>query len=404
MKLKLPKVRLNLNLKPILNYLVIIITTSLFIASIFVALPLTEKYVTKATYNLNTKNSSYWSREYVIETEDTSSSAQDSLRDIMYKRLKGFGTEEVSTYKENGKVRIVVTSSKDKDLTDELITNRFEVQIMTRKSDVNFDDSNNTYAYMLATNYDATDWASEDFRDVYITKLKSTSGDYANFAIFKLWPSKLEQFNTFLQKYNGQYIGVSIDGYVTPHLVDSTSQLFAIPISTDDASQIKVISLLYNSGVINTSYNVTTQNDLVPNIPTVNYINLTIGIFVAIVLLYTYLFLTKQASQMTLLKSLLATTLTLSFYLSFLKLSQIPVDTFLLTIEGILAIVITMILSENKDSVFYLEITLLLILTAMIFLGNGYLSMLAQAMLILTALSKLCLIISGWYINKVRKI
>jgi len=402
--MKLPKLKLNLNVKPVLNYILIIIVTALFLASIFIALPLTEKYVSKITYNLNPKDKTYWSQEFIVSTENTDSKAQNELRNIFYKRLKGFGVEEVSTYLENDKIRIDVTTSKDKDLVKELISNKFEVKIVTRKADVNFDDSENTYAYMLGTNYDSTDWSRSDFRNIYITKLRTSSGTYANFAIFKLWPTGEEKFRNFLKQYNGVSIGIDIDGFVTPHVVDTTSQIFAIPISTEDALQLKAMSLLYNSGVVNTNFKIDSQTDLTLNVPTVNYIQITLGILVAIVVLYFYLFISKTTAPNILLKSLLATTLTISIYLAFLKIFQIPVDTFMLSIEAILAIIVTRILAEGKDSVFYIELFLLIILASTIFLGNGFISIIAQDMLILTALSKLCLVVSAWYINKVKKI
>ena len=402
--MKLPKLKLNMNVKPLLNYILIIVITALFIASIFIALPLTEKYVSKATYNLNTKDKAYWSQEFIVSTEETDAKSLNDLRNIFYKRLKGFGVEEVSTYVENDKIRIDVTTTQDKDLVKELISNKFEVKIVTRKSDVNFDDSNNTYAYMLGTNYDATQWDRSDFRNVYITKLKTSNGDYANFAIFKLWPAGEEKFKKFLLQYNGISIGIDIDGFVTPHVVDNTSQIFAIPISSDDPQQLKVMSLLYNSGIVKTNLKIDSQKDLDVNVPTVNYIQITLGILVAIVVLYFYLFISKTTSSEILLKSLLATTLTISLYLAFLKIFQIPVDTFMLSIEAILAIMVTRIIAEGKDSVFYIELFLLIVLASVIFLGNGFISIIAQDMLILTALSKLCLVISAWYINKVKKI
>jgi hypothetical protein len=402
--MKLPKLKLNLNVKPLLNYILVIVVTALFLASIFIALPLTEKYVSKISYNLNTKDKTYWSQEFIVSTENTDAKSLNDLRNIFYKRLKGFGVEEVSTYIEDDRIRIDVTTTKDKDLTKELISNKFEVKIVTRKSDVNFDDSSNTYAYMLGTNYDATDWNRSDFRNVYITKLRTSNGTYANFAIFKLWPAGEEKFNKFLQQYNGQTIGVDIDGFVTPHVVDSTSKVFAIPISTEDQQQLKVMSLLYNSGVVTTNFKIDSQTDLTVNVPTVNYIQITLGILVAIVVLYFYLFISKTTSQDVILKSLLATTLTISIYLAFLKIFQIPVDAFMLSIEAILAIMVTRIIAEGKDSVFYIELFLLIILASTIFLGNGFISIIAQDMLILTALSKLCLVISAWYINKVKKI
>lgn len=402
--MKLPKFKLNLNVKPILNYILIIVVTALFLASIFIALPLTEKYISQTNYNLNLKDNTYWSQEFIVSTENTETKALNDLRNIFYKRLKGFGVEEVSTYVEDSKIRIDVTTSKDKDLVKELISNKFEVKIVTRKADVNFDDSENTYAYMLGTNYDATEWDRSDFRNVYITKLKTNNGEYSNFAIFKLWPTGEERFRNFLKQYNGVSIGVDIDGFVTPHVVDTTSQIFAIPISSDNVDHIKVMSLLYNSGVVETNFKIDSQTDSETTVPTVNYVQVTLGILIALAVLYFYLFISKTTSPDILLRSLLATTLTISIYLAFLKIFQIPVDTFMLSLEAILAIMVTRIIAEGKDSVFYIELFLLIILSSVIFLGNGFISIIAQDMLILTALAKLCLVISSWYINKVKKI
>lgn len=402
--MKLPKLKFNFNVKPLLNYILIIVVTALFLASIFIALPLTEKYISQTNYNLNLKDNTYWSQEFIVSTENTETEALNDLRNIFYKRLKGFGVEEVSTYVEDQKIRIEVTTSKDKDLVKELISNKFEVKIVTRKAEVNFDDSENTYAYMLGTNYDATQWDRSDFRNVYITKLKTNNGDNANFAIFKLWPTGEEKFKKFLTQYNGVSIGVDIDGFVTPHIVDTTSQIFAIPISSDNVDHIKVMSLLYNSGVVETNFKIDSQTDLTTTVPTVNYIQTALGILVALVVMYSYLFISKTTSPDILLKSLLATTLTISIYLAFLKIFQIPVDTFMLSIEAILAIMVTRIIAEGKDSVFYIELFLLIVLASVIFLGNGFISIIAQDMLILTALAKLCLVISSWYINKVKKI
>jgi hypothetical protein len=402
--MKLKKIKLNFNIKPLLNYILIIIVTALFIASIFIALPLTEKFVSKTSYNLNTKDNAYWSQEFIVSAEDTDAKSLNDLRNIFYKRLKGFGVEEISTYVENEKVRIDITTTKDKDLVKELISNKFDVNIVTRKTDVNFDDTTNPYAYMLGTNYDSTEWSREDFRNVYITKLRTSNGDYANFAIFKLWPTAEEKFNKFLLQYNGQYIGIDIDGFVTPHTVDATSKIFAIPVSTNDALQIKTMSLLYNSGVIKTNYKIDSQTDLTVNIPNVNYLQITVGILVALLVIYAYLLATKSLPKEILLKAFIATVLTISIYLAFFKIFQIPVDTFMLSIEAMLAIIIAVVIAQNNDSVFYIEIFLLLVLASIIFLGNGFISIIAQNTLVLTALTKLCLVISGWYINKVKKI
>ena len=46
--------------------------SAIFITSILIALPLTEKISDKVTFNLNTKDSKYWSKEYnlVLDTKE----------------------------------------------------------------------------------------------------------------------------------------------------------------------------------------------------------------------------------------------------------------------------------------------------------------------------------------------
>lgn len=402
MKLPRLKLRLNINFKPVLNYILIIIVTSVFIASLFVALPLTEKYISKTNYNLTLKE--YWSQEYVITATDTSVQSLEEINNIFYKRLKGFGVEQISSNISGDKINVKITSTKNQALVRELLANRFASQIVTRKADVNFDDSSDQYAYIYATNYDLTEWDRSDFRNVYITKLKTNSGEQSYFAIFKLWPNKVESFNTFLKQYEGQYIGVNLDGFVTPYFVDSTQPIFAIPISTEDKEQIKVMDLLYNSGLIATDCTIDSETEQSVEQPAVDYISIGLGLLVGIVLFYTYLLISKTSPNDRIFKSLLATTLTISFYLTFLKIFNVPVDLNLLAVEAVLAIVMTYTLSENKDSHFYIELFLLILLGSTIFLATGTLSQLAQDTLLLAALSKICLFVSGWYINKVKKI
>lgn len=402
--MKLPKLKLSLNLKPLLNYILIIIITSLFLATIFIALPLTEKYISKTNYNLTLKNGNYWSEEYVISAEDTSIQSLDDIRDIFFKRLKGFEVEEISSSIIDDKIHITVTSSKDKTLVKELLANRFAAQIVTRKTDVNFENSSDPYAYIYATNYDATEWDRSDFRNVYITQLKTNNGEYSYFAIFKLWPNNAEAFNSFLKKYDGQYIGVNLDGFVTPYLVDITQQVFAIPISTTDEQQIKVMDLLYNSGLINTDCTIDSETEIPVDSPAIDYIGISAGILAGLVIFYAYLLISKSSSRTRILRALLATVLSASLFISFLKIFNIPIDLNYLSIEMILLIVMTYVLSENKDSHFYVELFLLILLSSTIFLSSGALSQLAQNTLLLAAFSKVCLVISGWYLNKIKKI
>jgi len=130
----------------------------------------------------------------------------------------------------------------------------------------------------------------------------------------------------------------------------------------------------------------------------------SILIFAGLLISYIYLFISKNASKTVLMKSFLATILTISIYLTILKLLQIPVDTFLLPIEAILTMVLIRVISENKDSVVYIDIILFGVLAILIFLGFGYIPIVARDMILLLAISKITLLLSGWYIYKVRKI
>lgn len=382
-----------------------ILISSVFVATILIALPLTEKYLNNTPYNLNTKDSSYWSKEYTLTIDSKEEKDIQKTRDVLFRRLKNFGLEQMSVIQKGENLVVTITTSKDKDLTEQLIKNRFAVEIVTRKDDVNYEDPENPYAYLLATNYNTTDWTGEDFRNIYITKLKNSSGTESYFAIFKLWPTKSIEFNKFLTQHEGQTVGVSTDGFVSPVQVPTgTSKLFAAPVSTEDPQGIKVIDLLYNSGHIPANISIASEKDMSPNIPQTNYIMVSVLIFAGLLISYAYLFISKNALREVLIKSLLATLLTISIYLTVLKLLQIPVDTFLLPIEAILAMVLIRVISENKDSVVYIDIILFVVLSILTFLGFGYISIVARNMILLLAISKITLVLSGWYINKVKRI
>ena len=403
--MKLPKLRLNINIKSLLNYIFVILISSVFVATILIALPLTERYLNNTPYNLNTKDSSYWSKEYILSIDSKEQKDIQKTRDVLFKRLKNLGVEQMSVIQKGDNIMVTITTSNEKELTEQLIKNRFAVEIVTRKDDVNYEDPEDPYAYLLATNYNSTDWNRDDFRNVYITKLQNSTGSESYFAIFKLWPAKSVEFNKFLTQYEGQTVGVSTDGFVSPVQVPTgANKLFAPPVSTEDPQEVNIIDILYNSGSIPANISLTSEKDMTPNIPQTDYIMVSILIFAGLLISYLYLSISKNASSSVLMKSFLATMLTISIYLTILKLLQIPVDTFLLPIEAILTMILIRVISENKDSVVYIDIILFGVLAILIFLGFGYVSIVARNMILLLALSKITLLLSGWYIYKVRKI
>lgn len=402
--------KIKFNIKPVLNYVLIILVSAAIISSLLIALPLTEKLSDKVSFNLITKDSSYWSKEYILKLQTTDKKEINKTKEILFKRLRNYGVERVSivqtesTDNTTSSLRIVVNSSKDESLVGQLISNRFNYEIMTRKSDVDFDDEENPYAYIFSTNYDSTEWNYEDFRNIYITQLRNSEGNYSYFAIFKQWPKQEKDFLQFLKQYEEQYIGVSIDGYVSPFNVQKGTDIFALSLYTSGEEEASVTSILYNSGHIPVEYKLDSENSINPQIISVDYIRVTIGFAISIITAYLYLLIFKHSSKKILLRSFFSTILTLATYLTILKLYNIPVDTFLLTLEAIMISIIIKIVIDNKDSELYILISLLLIFGIVLFLGVGFMTVLAKDMIFLVILSKVCLLISEWYINKVKKI
>lgn len=404
------KLKIKFDIKPILNYLVIILLTSFAITTILVALPLTEHISERTSFDLLTKDNYYWSAEYILTLQTKERKEIEETRDILFKRLEKFGVEKISIRnieedeQGNTVLKVVVNSTRDPELVRELITNRFDVRIVTKKEDVDFFNPEDEYAYLFAENYNPTEWDRSDFRNVHVTELRNTDKTYSNFAIFKPWPNKQGPFFDFLDSYKGEYIGVSVDGFVTPYLVPFEEQnIFAVPLNSDEESHVKAMSILYNSGAIPADITLESEEQLDPQIIRLDHIRVSIGLLISLILVYAYMFILKKADSETLKKSFLATILTISIYLTVLKLFSIPVDTFLLPIAGILTALLIKTISANKDSVMYIEIVLITVLMIIMFLSYGYMNILARHLLFLIVLSKLCLVVSGWYLDKVRR-
>jgi hypothetical protein len=404
------KLKINFKIKPILSYILVILATSLGITAGLIALPLTEKISERTTFNLLTKDEFYSSAEYYVSLETTDNKEVEQTRDIFFKRLDRFGVEKISIQKTDQDsttttLRIVVNTTKDLGFVRELILNKYDVTILEKKDDVDFFENEDPYAYLNPENYDVTEWTKSDFRNIHITELRTTDKSYSNFAIFKPWTNKQGAFNDFLADNKGDYIGVSTDGSVMPYLVPlEGDNLFALPLPVEDEIQVEAISILYNSGNIPVNYSIVEENRLDPQVIEIDHIKISIGLFVSLILVYLYILLTKKATLEMLTVPFLATLLTLSIYLSVLKFFNIPVDTFLLPIIGIIVASLIKIVSANDDSIFYIEGGFLVTLSVILLFGYGYMEILANHLFPLIVLSKISLIASSWYINKLRRI
>jgi hypothetical protein len=76
----------------------------------------------------------------------------------------------------------------------------------------------------------------------------------------------------------------------------------------------------------------------------------------------------------------------------------------MLPIIGIIIATLIKIVSANDDSIFYIEGAFLVTLSVILLFGYGYMEILANHLFPLIVLSKISLITSAWYINKVKRI
>lgn len=410
-KFKLPKIKIKkFNTKGVFTYLISILISSIILALILIALPLSERVTSLASYDLTTKNRLYWAKEYTLQltTENNPKIDQDieKTKSILQKRLRTFGVEQSSirSYEKEGEhfLDVSVQTSKSKELVDALVKSPFIVNILTRKDDVNYEDTENPLIPYLAENYNTTEFTRETFRNVYVTQLKNSAGEYSYFALFKTWTWE-KDWDTFLNDYSGQTVGVSIDGFVTPVQVSADQNIFAVSVSSAEKESADVTSILYNSGILPLSYSTVTEEETVVESPEIDYIKLTAGILVAILAIYIYLLFIEKTPKNILVRSGVSTVITVAGWIAYLKISNTPVDIFLLALEIITIVAIIRIITENVESRIFITILLVLISLGCIILGSGYVKIFTNDLLILMILSNLSLLLTTYYVSNVRK-
>jgi hypothetical protein len=381
------------------NYVFLILLSSTVLLVFLIALPLTEKLTNVVAFDLNISDN-YWSREYSLDLESEDPSDINKTKNILFKRLNDYGVEEVSIKEEEDLIKIVVKTTRPQTYVDELVRNPYIYSIVTRREDIDFDSEENQYAEYLGENYNDTQFSANSFRNIYVTKLTNSTGEKSYFGIAKPWPNQSSDFNKFLTDYAGEYIGVNIDGFVTPVYIQDQSTVFAIPLSIQEES-IDAIDILYNDGNIPGTYEVTDQKDIDVNDFNINYIEVSIAFFISILAIYLYTYLTKLYSKEMILRSLFTTLFSLSLFLSFLKISSVPIHVFILIINAVFLIVLSNLIQQNKESRLSISITSLVIGLIFTFLGIGYLRLLGKDLLIISLISYLGVVVGNFYINKV---
>ncbi len=409
-KFKLPKVNIKKGgAKNTFSYLSSVLISSIIFALVLISLPLTERVTSSATYDLVNKSGMYWAKEYILELDTTESKNVkndiEKTRSVIQKRLSAFAIEQSSIQifekEDKSYLRVSVQTSKSKELVENLIKSPFEINIVTRKDDVNYEDQENPLTPYLAENYNSTEFTRKNFRNVYLTRLKNSANEYSYFALFKIWPWEKEWQN-FLDENLNQSVGVSIDGFVTPVQVTADQGLFAVPVSATEKELAHITSILYNSGIVPLSYSVTTEEDISIENAEIDYIKLTEGILVAIIFIYIYLLFIEKTPKDILLRSGISSLITVAGWIAYLKISETPIDIFLLAMEIITIIAVIRIITENVESRMIVTVLIALISSLCMLLGSGYVKLFANDLLILMILSNLSLSISTFYLLNVR--
>jgi preprotein translocase subunit SecD len=381
------------------NYLSLILLSSVILLTFLIALPLTEKLTDIAAFDLNVKQP-FWAKEYFLELESNQANAINKTKNVLFRRLNDYGVEEISITETDELLKIYVKTTKPEEYVNELVKNPYRYNVVTRKEDVDFEDEENQLAPYLVENYNSTEFDYKTFRNIYVTQLPSSSGEDSYFGIAKPWPTKKTSFDKFLDKYTDKYVGVNIDGFVTPVYISSDTNIFAIPLSAQEDA-IEAIDLLYNSGNIPTTYQIIEENSIGIESYDLNYIEITIAIFISILAIYTYIYFTKIYSKKMVIRSLFITLFSLAMLLTFFKISTIPINIFILTIDAIVLIILSNILQQNNESRINILVATLLIGIIFKFLGIGYLKLLGNHLIILSIILFISIFIGTLYINKI---
>lgn len=389
--------KININWNSSFNYLFLIILSSFILLTFLIALPLTESITDAVAFDLNTKED-FWSKEYLLELESDNQSDIIKTKNILFKRLNRYGVEEVSIFEENTQLRVVIKTTQAQTYVDQLITSPYQYSIVTRKEDVDFENEEDFLAPYLAENYEDTEFDSSIFRNIHITELPNSSGEKSYFGIVKVFPRNAQKFEDFVTKYQDDYLGIKIDDFVTPIFINDPN-LISIPIGAQDDG-IEAIDILYNSGNIPISYTVSEQNELEVGSLDINYVEVTVALFVSIIAIYLYSYFTGFYEKSSTLRVMFLVLLSLATFLSFLKISFIPIHTFILIIDAVVLIMLTNLIKQNPESRLALFIGTLVIGLIFKYLGIGYLKYLGSHIAIISVISFLSVNLGDYYLNK----
>jgi hypothetical protein len=368
MKVKFPKI----NFKKVSQYLLLLVVTSVIVFCTFTSLPLTEKYLKTFNNNVVFKDKDLINKVYKAEVTFSDEQKANKWRlinetkNILYRRLSKLGVEFVRIeYTEidesKGNIFVTVRSSKANEQIETLVSTAGKIKIVIKKDEANFTDQKDPYAQYLETNYNDTELKRSDFRTIYFTKLKATTGDEAYFGIFKPWIWNTNKYDKFINQNGGKSGGINLDGFVTPvtfpvsngNNSQAAKPIFTVSFGTDQ-STVALAEIVYNSGEIQLGYEYKEAINSKDSIPTYDIYRLFIilVITIAISILLCVYFLKLEFTN-----TLLSYGVAVVVLITFLKLTQTPI----LALSLILSIIFGFIFTILYKSIPKLLPTLILI-------------------------------------------
>lgn len=352
MKLKFPKI----NVKKVLQYLLLLTTTSLIVFFTFTSLPLTEKYLKTFNNNVVFKDKELINKVYKIDISFTDEQVGNKwnlineTKNILYRRLSKLGVEYIRIEytdidKNNGNIFVTVRSSKTSEQIETLVSSAGKLKIVLKKDDANFTNEKDPYAVYLESNYNDTELKRSDFRTIYFTKLKATTGDEAYFGIFKPWIWNTIKYDKFISQNGGKSGGVNLDGFVTPITIpvstgnnsQSAKPIFSVSFGTD-LGTVSLAEIIYNSGEIETGYEYKEALNSKDSIPTYDLYRLFLILVVTVAI---SIFLSIYFLKLEYTNTILTYGLSIVLLISFLKFSQTPVLALSLIISLIFGAIFT---------------------------------------------------------------
>jgi hypothetical protein len=465
MKLNLKPTKISQNnVKSFGTALLLAMFTSYLLIATIIALPKVDSIVDGTGYNILTKDDLYWKGAYILELSISKDEKRPDLKveqtkNVIHRRLKSYGVEEVRitdyTYspedeteeieqeefleedsleleteeddfpeletEENNAseeynqryIRVVVQSSQDKESVETLISSRSYIQIMTVKDGVDIEDPENQIAQYLPSNYDYTEFTRSSFRTIHIKRLPTVSGEEAYFAIYKPWIFVAPSFNSMLKENAGEIVGINTDGFVTPYTVpyafatprdsnNSTRPEFA-PGVAQTSEQAEVVDLLYNSGIVPVRYLQIDSEELDVKLVNLDYIDLFLSVIVASVVLLGYLAWRKKDDGDKVLRFGITLLFIISTWIAYLKLFEVPVDLFMVLLQGITLLAITCAFTFRSYGRYQIELITIVSLMLFASAAEGYAQIFSEGLLVLTAFAVLGVWLTKFYIDNLKK-